>query len=253
MAVPAHHTANQEPALVTARVLGLTTALFLVGAGLVHLALVESHLSDDLLLGISFAVVGGAQVILGFVVLAKPSRRVLYLVGALSLVAVAVWAVSRTFGLPVGSHQIPEPVGITDLTVVIFEILTVAAVVLLTTRTKVLVGLSNPRSLMVAPLTLAVAALASTAVALEGSEQTSHSHDDSVVNNHDLVPSDTEPDGPLFSSDDPDTESSSPLRLDQDDNPDQMTSNLLENPQHESDVNETDSGVPSNEHDDHDH
>ena len=214
--MPAHHTANQKPALVTARVLGLATALFLVGAGLVHLAVVESHLSDDLLLGISFAVVGGAQVILGFVVLAKPSRRVLYLVGAMSLVFVAVWTVSRTFGLPVGSHQIPEPVGTTDLTVVIFEILTVAAVVLLTTRTKVLAGLSNPRLLM-ASLTLAVAALASTAVAVEGSVQSNHSHDDSVVHNHDLVPSDTElppkPDG----------------------------------------ATETDSDVPSHEHDDHEH
>ena len=207
MAVAAHHTTVEESELMSTRVLIVAVALLLVGAGLVHLAVVESHLSEAPLLGISFAVVGGLQVSFGFVVLGEPSRRLLYFIAVLSLGAVAAWAASRTVGLPVGSHQIPEPVGIADLVVVIFEILTLGAVVLLMVRPQVPARLSTRRWLVVAPLALAVAGMASTAVAVEGSFQDEHSHDQSVVSDNDFLRSNAELQGPVHYQDPGDAES----------------------------------------------
>lgn len=71
----------------------------LLGAGLVHLAEVRTHLDMSLLHGMFFVAVGSAQVGVGMTSLARrvPAPR---LVVAGQLAVLVVWGLSRTVGLP---------------------------------------------------------------------------------------------------------------------------------------------------------
>ena len=76
-----------------------------LGAGLVHLAVVQEHLEEWWLYGIFFAVIGAAQIGWALVALAQDRAPFLRVVMYGNLAVVALWAVTRTVGLPVG----PEP------------------------------------------------------------------------------------------------------------------------------------------------
>ena len=76
-----------------------------LGAGLVHLAVVQEHLAEWWLYGVFFAVVGAAQIGWGVAALARDRAPFLRTVVSGNLAVVALWAVTRTVGLPVG----PEP------------------------------------------------------------------------------------------------------------------------------------------------
>lgn len=87
----------------------------LLGAGLVHLAEVRTHLDLNLVHGSFFVAVGAAQVGVGLMSMARrvPAPRV---VVAGQLAVLAVWALSRTVGLPVGPEaSTAEAVGRADL------------------------------------------------------------------------------------------------------------------------------------------
>lgn len=90
-------------------------AALLAGSGLIHVAMAPSHLGDDAVLGAGFLFFGVLQVVLAFVVVGRPGRPAWMAAAAVSAVAVAAWATSRTVGLPFGSHQgVAEPVALVD-------------------------------------------------------------------------------------------------------------------------------------------
>jgi hypothetical protein len=102
----------------------------LLGAGLIHLAVTREHVAVSLVQGLFFAVVGVAQLGLALVVLARDRLPAPALVVTGQLALVALWAVSRTTGLPVGPDAgTPEAVGRVDVLAVVLEVLSVAAVV----------------------------------------------------------------------------------------------------------------------------
>jgi hypothetical protein len=76
-----------------------------LGAGLIHLAVVQEHLAEWWLYGVFFAVVGAAQIGWAVAALAKDRAPLLRTVAYGNLAVVALWAVTRTVGLPLG----PEP------------------------------------------------------------------------------------------------------------------------------------------------
>ncbi len=76
-----------------------------LGAGLVHLAVVQEHLQEWWLYGVFFAAVGAAQIGWALAALARDRAPFLRTVVYGNLAVVALWAATRTVGLPIG----PEP------------------------------------------------------------------------------------------------------------------------------------------------
>ncbi len=84
-----------------------------------------------------FVAAAWAQAVWGWLVATRPARWVLYAGIALSGGAIAVWAISRTVGLDIGTHATgaAEPVGVKDAVTVAFElVILVGAVALLGLR-----------------------------------------------------------------------------------------------------------------------
>lgn len=107
------------------------------GAGVIHVAAAVSHLDEFVLFAVFFEVLALAQFAWGVALYRAPSRRLL-LVGAIgSLAVVALWAVSRTSGLPIGPSpwRRPEAVGLLDSLATADE-LALAAIVFLRIRAK---------------------------------------------------------------------------------------------------------------------
>ena len=76
-----------------------------LGAGLVHLAVVQEHFHESALFGIFFVVSGVLQIGWAVVALARDRMPLPRLAAATQLAMVALWAVTRTVGLPVGPRS----------------------------------------------------------------------------------------------------------------------------------------------------
>ncbi|HEX4698726.1 MAG TPA: hypothetical protein VH857_05105 [Actinomycetes bacterium] len=76
-----------------------------LGAGLIHLAVVQEHFDEWWLYGTFFLAVGVAQIIWAVVALAKDNPPWRLLTAWCNVAIVVLWAVTRTTGLPIG----PEP------------------------------------------------------------------------------------------------------------------------------------------------
>jgi hypothetical protein len=100
--------------------------------------MVPSHWGESAAEGIGFAVTGWLQLAFAAVVLTRPSRALLWLGAALNGVAIALWAVSRTAGLPFGLHAgHPESVGFVDTTCIVFEAVLVVGCIAFALRPRI--------------------------------------------------------------------------------------------------------------------
>lgn len=137
-----------------------TAALGTAGAGVIHFAVATPHVREWWGFGVFFVVSGWAQLAWSAVAPRRSDPRLSLWVGLTgNLVVVAVWAVSRTRGLPFG----PEPdqaesIGAPDLVATALEIVAAAACLGALLRTM------NP--LARARLPLGAAAVAITAYGL---------------------------------------------------------------------------------------
>jgi len=112
------------------KVITIAAALSAVGGGLIHLNQIPSHLDVPLIAG-SFAIMGASQWAFALSILARPSRTILILGGALHAVIAAVWIVSRTIGLGfVSGAESPLDVGVPDVVANTFSVAVVAAAVI---------------------------------------------------------------------------------------------------------------------------
>jgi hypothetical protein len=80
-------------------------ALGLVGAALVHAVVAPEHFAEAISFGLFFSISAVAQLVFAAFIIAAPSRPLLQAALARSLASVALWALTRTVGLPFG----PEP------------------------------------------------------------------------------------------------------------------------------------------------
>jgi hypothetical protein len=96
--------------------------------------MVASHARESILEGIGFAVAGWFQLTMAFFLMTRSSRPMLRLLMLFNVVLIGAWALSRTWGLPLGEHAgHPEPASFVDLTAVGLEVtLVMASAVLLT-------------------------------------------------------------------------------------------------------------------------
>ncbi len=100
-----------------------------LGAGLVHLAVVREHLSEDLTHGLFFLVTGLAQLAWGVLALGRDRIPLPRLVAVAQVAMLLLWAVSRTVGLPVPPDPwVAEAVGRADVLSVALELVASVAV-----------------------------------------------------------------------------------------------------------------------------
>ena len=123
------------PAAPSRRLTGLLvagSAMLSVASGLVHVAAVPEHWANYRIAALFFIGLGVFQVAWAALVLGRPSRLLYGAGAAASLGTIAVWAVSRTSGLPFGPFAgIAERAGRADVISTLFEEALVIALILL--------------------------------------------------------------------------------------------------------------------------
>ncbi len=92
----------------------------------VHAAMGPSHFSEGFLLGLFFAVSSMAQLAWAILALTTGGALLLRLGVLLNVGCVALWAVTRTLGLPFGLIPGPEEVGGWDVATVFWEVVVAA-------------------------------------------------------------------------------------------------------------------------------
>ena len=163
-------------------------AVLLGSAGAIHLAMVPSHMESSSVEGIGFALAGWVQVGVALWILARPSRTALRVVMLVSVAFLGVWAISRTWGLPVGDHAgHPHDVAFVDLACVGIEIAAVVAAALLLEHPNWGRTWHGARLAIAAIVPLAVLALGTAALASPSardhadSAHGGHAHDATVA------------------------------------------------------------------------
>jgi hypothetical protein len=148
--------ASHEPAsYTTAETVLLLVAAVTCVAGLIHIGAAVDHLGEFPLYALVFVALAVVQLTWGAAILRRPSRRVLLFGCAFNAGVIALWAASRTVGVPVAPRPwVPEPVGVADLLATVDELLSVIAVgsVLMATRMAIAKGVVKRMS----PLLLTV-------------------------------------------------------------------------------------------------
>lgn len=100
----------------------LAAAMFLVGPAAIHFAVAPEHLRSFPLYGLFFVVLGAVQAALAVIIVVRPSSGALLGAAGLTLLVIAIWLVSRTFGLPIAPMPWqPEPIGLPDLLATFME------------------------------------------------------------------------------------------------------------------------------------
>ena len=116
------------------RLIAHVTAIFMLGAGVIHLSAASDHKSLPVMM-VGFLIVALLQIAVGGLLLAGRPRRLL-LWGAVALVvsSLGLWFASRTVGLPFlpGGHM--EPIGFKDGVTVVFELAALPGLLMLMTR-----------------------------------------------------------------------------------------------------------------------
>jgi len=135
-------------------------------AGVVHLAMVPSHIADSTTEGIGFAATGWIQIALAVLLMTRPSRLVLRAVMLTSLATIGIWAVSRTAGLPFGSHAWePHDPAFVDLATVGIELALLVAAGMFLFRPGLARGWDRRKLAFGAVVPLAILGLTSAALA----------------------------------------------------------------------------------------
>jgi hypothetical protein len=151
-----------------------------LGAGLVHLAVVQEHLAEWWLYGVFFAALGVAQVGWALAALARDTAPVLRPVVLVNLGVVSLWAVTRTVGLPVGPEPWqPEPAGRPDVLATLLEVAVVVALLVVARTTRRPVPAGRPVARFVALMfagALAVSAVTTPALAATPAGGRAHHH-----------------------------------------------------------------------------
>ncbi|HET6967671.1 MAG TPA: hypothetical protein VFI44_05310 [Ornithinibacter sp.] len=152
-----------------ARQLRWLAATALVGAALIHAAVVPEHLEQWPAAGGFFALLAVAGAATAVIVLLRPGRAGLLLAVATAAGPLLVWAWSRAEGLPFGPGPGgPEPIGLPDGAAVVLEVVALVVALLLLRRAPALEGRA-PMSDQVGRLT-AMAVVAVTVIALAATQ-----------------------------------------------------------------------------------
>ncbi len=120
---------TQHPESGSQGLLATAAAIFALAGGLIHLAVVGSHL-DYPLVAAGFAVMGTTQWAFALGIVKRPTRRLVVGGAVLHAGIAGIWVLSRTVGVPsvAGAEQVAA-VGVADLVANIFSVGVVGAAV----------------------------------------------------------------------------------------------------------------------------
>jgi hypothetical protein len=163
-------------------------AVLAAAAGIIHLAMVPSHWGESAVEGFGFAVVGWAQLVLAVALLVRPTATTLRIGMVATYAFVALWVVSRVWGLPFGEHAgHPHDPSFVDLACVGIEITFVVVAGIVLCRPRLARGRGPARFAVAATISIAVIALATAALASPSARDhaeashSGHSHTTSEV------------------------------------------------------------------------
>jgi hypothetical protein len=130
------------------------------GAGVIHVGVFPEHARESWYFGAFFAAAAGAQLLWAFLVLRRPGRA-LYVIGAAgNAIIAALWAVSRTTGVPAGPGSgKAEPVNLLGVLATVYEVLLALVCVLLARGSEGTKDWARGRATAVVVLAVAAGAL----------------------------------------------------------------------------------------------
>jgi hypothetical protein len=170
-----HRPAPARPDLALSAVGRVLLATLAAAAGAIHFAMVPSHMDGSTVEGIGFAVVGWIQVVTAVLLVTRPSRGLLRFTMLSTAAFIGVWAVSRTWGLPVGEHAgHPHDAAFVDLVAVGIEVALVALAGVWLSRPDWGRGWRRSALAAAAVVPLAVVALATAAIASPSARDHAH-------------------------------------------------------------------------------
>jgi hypothetical protein len=124
-----------------------TVVLFSAAAGFIHAVVTPEHFREDLAAGLFTLAVTGVQMAVVVAGLNRPSRALWLASLAGNAAVLAIWAWSRTTGLPVGPDPgTAEPVGFLDLACGAYEVAIVAGCLTLAGRRGLMARPSRPEA-----------------------------------------------------------------------------------------------------------
>ncbi|MGH8968432.1 MAG: hypothetical protein ACRDV1_00635 [Actinomycetes bacterium] len=153
-----------------------------LGAGLVHLAVTHDHYREWWLFGVFFAVLGGYQVAWAVAAMARRPAPLPALTVGVNTAVVALWALTRTVGLPFGPGDgAAEAVGRADVLSVVLEVGVVAALVVAGAASRTSRPVRTRRSalgylVLMGAGAMAVSAITTPALAATGAGGHAHGH-----------------------------------------------------------------------------
>jgi hypothetical protein len=175
-----------DAALPVAPALRYLIAGLSAGVGVIHLAMVPSHMGGWAAEGIAFAVVGWLQLAMALLVVVRPSRLLLAAGAAANVAFVAAWLVTRTSGPPFGPRSgIAEDASSVDVTTVALEmgLVLLAVLALLRPAAGLLSGTFARRGGLVG----ATAAVVLASVVIASPSARDHAHADDTAGGHDAA------------------------------------------------------------------
>ena len=163
----------------------------LAGAAIIHATVVGEHLEEWAPAGLFFLVLVLLESALGVLALLAWSRLTAILVLVTSIGTVAVWAVSRTVGMPFGpaDFRVPEAVGTADLVCGGLELVAAAVCAFSLTPRPVAAGSGRldhraARAVSAGVVVVSVAMVTALAVAPALSGEQHHHHDGAATPPH---------------------------------------------------------------------
>lgn len=173
---------SSQQSIPKRRVIVAGVSLSLAMAAGLHLAVLPDHLQEGLVIGAFFLVCAVLQLAAAAVVSAGAGARARQVIVIGNLAVIAIWAVSRTVGLPIGPDAgTPEPVSTLDALSFVAELVAIGGLFLLARPSKVRSWRLGP----VAGLALTSLLVAGTAMAFTPAE---HHHDEPGAPVHVHVP-----------------------------------------------------------------
>ncbi len=166
-----------RPSRAEALSLPVALCVLSLGAAAIHFAVMGDHFNEFFAFGLFFAIVAWLQALWAVAIVVSPARRLV--VGGLlgNLAIVALWAVSRTAGLPIGPHPWqPEAAALIDVVSTGMEVLIAVGCALLLVSGQSRRGPGGRVAAIIA-IVVALIAIPLTTAAMVPHDRTANSHD----------------------------------------------------------------------------